>query len=108
MFDEVEPVCVRDFALPLFDLGVDEFDHFPGVNADHVVVMALGLYFENGVPTIEIVALYQSRGLELRQDPINCRKPDVFACVDQGFVHLLCTEMALLTTFQYFQNTQSR
>ena len=51
-----------DLALAALDFLVEELQHFPAVHTDHVVVVRTSRHFENGVRTVEIVALDQPRG----------------------------------------------
>jgi hypothetical protein len=55
----------------------------------------------------KIMARNQPRRLELRQDPVNGRQPDILAFLQQVLVDVFGAHMAQLRVFQYLQDFQS-
>lgn len=44
---------------------------------------------EHRVPPLEMMALHQAGGLELRQDPVDRRQADILTGLEQGLVDVL-------------------
>ena len=97
-----------DRVLQPLDLFADEFDDVAGLDADHVIVMLTVIEFENGVTTFEIVPRDQASRFELRQDAIDRREANVFACLQQILVDVLRAEMALLCALENLEDLQTR
>ena len=77
MTQNLETAFSRNFFLAGFDDRIQElFDTTTGL-ANEMVVMGAVIQFEDRAPTLEIVALDQARRLELGQDAIDRREPDV-------------------------------
>ena len=75
-------VFLDDLSLTPLNFLIDKLDHLARFKAHHMIVMRVGGYFENGVTTIEIVPLHNTRRFELSQHAINRRQTNVFSVLN--------------------------
>lgn len=108
MLDDLEAVALSDGALALFDDLVEELDNGAAFDADDMVVMPAAIELEDRLTTLEVVANHEARALELGQDPIDGRKPDLLIGGQELLVDLLGAEMPLLAGLQDMKNLQPR
>lgn len=64
MIDEAEAKPLGDRSLQSLQFGIDEFDHFPSFNVDHMVVMRVWCRLISGFAVSKIVPLDDARLLE--------------------------------------------
>ena len=62
------------------------------------------VYFEDRVPTVEMVARYQARGFELCQYPVHRRERDFFARIQQHLIYIFRFEMPVRGAFQQLED----
>lgn len=92
--------------LALFDGCVKKLINPATLDTHHMVMVFLIVEFEHGAATFEIMANYETRSLELSQDPIDRREANIIRGVQQLLVHIFSTEMANVTAFQDRKNLQ--
>lgn len=97
-----------DDALATLDLWIDELLHATALDADDVVVMLVLGNLKDGMAAFKMVPDNQTRLLELRQDPVDRGKADLFVLLDKLLVHILRAQMMHVRTFQYLQNLNAR
>ncbi len=86
---DLETQPLGDLVLELLDAGIHEFRHSPAIKADDMVVVSPLVELENGHSVLEMVPGHEPGGLELRENAIDGREPDVLAGVQQTFVDVL-------------------
>lgn len=64
MIDEAEAKPLRNGSLQSFEFRIDEFDHFPRFNVDHMVVMRVWCRLISGFAVSKIVPFDDARLLE--------------------------------------------
>src|SRR5687767_15693001 len=72
-----------------------------------VVVRAL-VQLEDGGAALEVMALDELGRLELREHPVDRRKPDVLALLDQSAVNVLRRQVASVGTRQDLEDLYAR
>lgn len=75
-----------DFGLSALNDFILEFGYLAAFDTNHMVVMVATVEFEHRVATLEMMAFHEAGSLELCQYPINGRKPDFLAFIEQDFV----------------------
>ena len=99
-----EPAFPGDALLTLFDFGVAEFFHSAALQADQMVVVFALVQLKHGLAGLEIMALQQTRLLELRQHAIDGGQPDVLVVLDQLAVNVFGRKVLLLGVLEQFQD----
>jgi len=107
---QVEAPLVRDLALALLDLGVDELLDMAAVHAHEVVVVRAFIELEDRSPGLEVPAHEQAGLLELGEDPVDRRQADLDPFLAERAIDVLGAEVAhagfrrlALEDFQYAQ-----
>ncbi len=72
-----------------------------------IVVRPL-IELEDGHPVLEVMTGHEARGLELRQDAVDRREPDVLLRAEQRAVDVLGREVPSSAVLEYFENLQAR
>ena len=103
-----EPAFLRNAFLPAFDLFVDEFLDASAIDAYEMVMMLAGFELENGFAGLEMVALKDTGFLELGQDTIDGRQPDIDVVAQQLPVNIVRAEVAYFGLFEEFENSKAR
>lgn len=96
-----------DGPLALFDARIHELFDFPAVQTNDVVVVLAFVELEYGRRALEMVATDETRGLELRENPVYGRKPDVLVGFEQVLVDVLCTHVARRGRAQNFEDFET-
>ncbi len=105
---QLEASIFGDSVLALFNFCVEKFLDFAALQADKVVVVAAFGEFEHRFARLEVVPLKQACLLELGQDPIHSRQPDVHAIVHQCAVNIFRSQMPLVRALKEIENLQAR
>lgn len=93
MVGEVEAQPGGGLRLAGLDARITELLDLAAVHTDNMVVMIAPVELENRRATLEMVARHKPRGLELRQDAVDRRKPRVLTGLDQMLVDVLGTQV---------------
>ena len=112
---EIKPILQVDcemqlgnFLLQPLNLLVLEFDHLAGVDADHVIVMALAVELVDRLTPFEIVAHDQSGSLELIEYPIDRGQADLVTGVQQRAIDLFGGHVFGRRLLEDFQDPHAR
>src|SRR5262245_49731068 len=105
---DLEAALVRDLLLPLLDLRVVELLDAPALQANEMVVVPALVQLEHRLARLEMVAREQARLLELRQDAVNGREPDVEAFAQQLAVDVLGREVPYLRRLEQVDDLEPR
>ena len=103
-----EPEPVRDVVLPPLDAAVHELLDPAAVHADDMVVVRALVQLEDRGAALEVMALDELGRLELREHPVDRRKPDVLALLDQSAVNILRRQVASVGTRQDLEDLYAR
>ena len=108
MILDLELQLARDGALPVLDAGVHELFDLAAVQTDDVIVVLALIQFEYGSRPLEMVARDQARRLELGQDSVDGRKPDIFMRFQQMLVNVFRAHVARRTGAEDLENLDAR
>ena len=92
---QLEAARLRDGALALLDLGVEELLDPAAVQAHQVVVVLALVELEHRLAGLEVAARQHARLLELHQHPVDRGQADVGAFGQQRLVDVLGGHVAL-------------
>ena len=96
-------MVMGDIDLPVLDNVVHEFDDSAATYAYQMIVMRSLIQLEDRMPTLEMMARDQPRPFELGQHAIHRGQTHVFPGIQQGFVHVLGTEMPAIAGLEDMQ-----
>lgn len=108
VIDDAVAVVGGDFVLQGFDFRIVEFRYLAAFDADDVVVVVAFVQFVNRFAAFEMVALQNTRLLELGQNAVNRRNADFHTFFQQNTVHVFRTQMLFGMRFEQVQNFQTR
>ncbi len=108
MILDLELVLGRDSALAIFDTGVHELFDLAAVKTNDVVVVLALVELEHRGRTLEVVPCDQPGRLELRQNPVNGRQPDVLVRFEQMLIYVLGAHVARRRGAEDLQDLQPR
>jgi len=97
-----------DSSLPLFDSGVHELFDLAAVKTDDMVVMLALVELEHRGGALEVMPRDQPGRLELRQHPIDGRKPDVLVRLEQVLINVLRAHVARRRGAEDFEDLEPR
>src|SRR6266702_808976 len=108
VFADRKPALLGHPDLALLDLGVVELLDAAALDANEVIMMAALVQLEDRLAGLEMVALENSRVLELGENPVHGGQADIQSLVHQYAVDVLRREMAHLALLEQLQDAQSR
>src|SRR5690554_7922549 len=85
-----------NFMLTLFNLFIIKFKNLTRINTDDMIMMFTIVQLKYSMTTIKVMTNDQPCRLKLRQKTINSGNTDIFTCIQQSFIHILCTHVARL------------
>lgn len=100
-------VLASHFSLQALDVGADKLNHFAGFDIHHVVVMIAAHQFEHRMSALEMVAVHQTRSLELGQHAIDGGEADVVVGIYQHFVDVFGGHVPRGIFFEDFDDFQA-
>lgn len=86
--------------LTVLDHRVDKLLHTTAILTHDMVVMGAVIEFEYRAAALEVVPLHQTGGLELGQDPVDRRQPDIFTRIQQRLVDAFGSQVELMFLLQ--------
>ena len=108
MVNEIETVLLGDLALEFLDALVEEFQHSPGIEIDHMVMVIVARELINGMTVVEVVPRHQTRRLELRQYSVHGREANAFVGLDQPSVDIFRRQVMGIRLLENLENLKSR
>src|SRR6266568_4736784 len=93
MLADLEPAFVRDLGLPLLDVRIEEFLDSAALQAYEVVVVATLVQLEDSLAGLEVMPDEQSGLLELGENAVHGRKPDIDTLGQELLVDVLGGEV---------------
>ena len=75
---------------------VIEFNDFTGFHTDEVIVMVAVVDFKDAVVALKVVPFEDARLFELSENAVHGGEADVFIRFEQDFIHVFCTEVAIV------------
>jgi hypothetical protein len=108
MIVDGEAELVGDGRLALLDAGVHELLDPAAVQTHDMVVVGALVELEDCHPVFEMMARDESRGLKLRQYPVDRCQPDVLVRFEQCAVDVLGREVPGRAALEYLQDLEAR
>ena len=97
-----------DCALSLLDSRIDELLDAPAIETENVIVMRPRIEFEDRHPVSKVMTRDETRGLELRQHPVDRRKTDVLARLGEPAVDVLGGQVPLAAALEDVEDLHAR
>lgn len=101
-------VLPGDLSLNLLDSLVEKLDHFTGIETHHVIVVITIRELEDGRAALEVVSRDEPRALELREDTVHGRKPELLTGFEQRAINRFRGQMALFALLEDLQDLEPR
>lgn len=101
-------VLPGDLSLNLLDSLVEKLDHFTGIETHHVIVVITIRELEDGRAALEVVPRDEPRALELREDTVHGRKPELLTGFEQRAINRFRGQMALFALLEDLQDLEPR
>lgn len=95
-----------DLVLALLDFGIVELLNLAALKTDEVVVVAALVEFENRAAALEMMSLQESSLFKLREYAIYGCQSDICIVVEQQFVHVFGTHVALFGALKKLEHLQ--
>src|SRR5688572_8095304 len=105
---QLEAALLGNRTLALLDLGVVELLDPAALQADQVIVVTALAQFEHRLARLEVLASEQAGMLELSEDAVDGRQPDVDSFRDQLAIHVFRREMADLARLEQLEDLAAR
>ena len=105
---DLESEARRDLVLAPLDAAVHELLDLSAVHADDVVVVLALVQLEDRRAALEMMALDEFCGLELRQHAIHGREADVFALVHQRAVDVFGRQVTTVVAGEDLEDLHAR
>ena len=106
MVVQVEAMFFGDGALTAFNGLVVEFFDTAAFDADEMVMMVAGGFFEDGLAGVKVVSFDQPRLLKLDQGAIYGGETDVHVFIEQKLMHVLGRQMPFRGILEKLENSQ--
>ena len=108
MVIDLEPAFARNFPLPVFDDFVHEFLDPSALDTDKVIMVSAAVQLKDRGSPFKIVALYQSRSLELGQYTVDGCETDLLTTFNQCTINVFRAHVALVTALQNIEYLDAR
>ena len=105
---QLEAARLRDAALALLDLGVEELLDPAAVEADEVVVVLALVQLEHRLAGLEVGARQDAGLLELHQHAVDGGQADVGVLGEQHLVDVLGAHVALRRLLEHLEHLDAR
>ena len=103
-----DKACSRRYlALTLFDGPVVKLKDLPTLNANHMIMMLAMVDLKHRTAAFEIVTYHKSRGLELRQHPVDSGKTHFLPALEQHAINILGSQVRIFGILEDAQDLQA-
>jgi hypothetical protein len=105
---DAEVALLGNLGLALLDHRVAKLHDLAAFDADQMVVVIAAVELEDGLAGFEVTPAHKPRPLELGQDAIDGRKPDLLSIIEKLLVDILGAQVALAAAFEDGKNRDPR